>query len=149
VNVILDVGRGRHEILDLLQQRQRDRAELSRAPSEALRGGVSKTGPHSYEIRRATLEGLLAGGITPPLPRIVPQTRDGEPVGLRLFGIGSDGPLAMIGLMNGDLLVEVNGRPLTSPDAALNAYAALRTASHVWLVVERAGQRIRTDYVIR
>ena len=84
-----------------------------------------------------------------PWPRVVPQLRDGKPIGFRLSGIRSDGPFAAIGLENGDILLEVNGMPIETPDAALAAYAKLRTASHVWLAIERDRRRIRMDYDIR
>ena len=83
------------------------------------------------------------------MPRLVPQLRDGQPAGFRLAGVGDEGPFAALGLASGDVLLEVNGRPITSPDTAFAAYAALRTASHVWLVIERGGQRQRMDYAIR
>jgi hypothetical protein len=54
-------------------------------------------------------------------------------------GSGRDGPFAAIGLRDGDLLLEVNGRSIATPDAAMAAFAALRTASHVWLAIVRAG----------
>jgi general secretion pathway protein C len=149
VHVVLDAGRGRHEILELLRRQPRAPADGRPAAPDALAAGVRNTGPRSYEVRRAALDQFLAGGMTPPWPRVVPQARDGEPVGLRLFGIGRDGPFAAIGLRDGDLLREVNGKSIATPDAALAAYATLRTAGHVWLVIERDGQRIRLDYVIR
>ena len=52
-------------------------------------------------------------------------------------------------LEDGDVLLEVNGASIATPDAALAAYAKLRTASHVWLAIERNGQRTRMDYDIR
>ena len=88
-------------------------------------------------------------GASPQWPRVVPQLRDGKPIGFRLSGIRSDGPFAAIGLENGDLLLEVNGTPIATPDAALAAYTKLRTADHVWLAIERDRRRIRIDYEIR
>lgn len=149
VYVVLDVGRGRRELLELLRRRPRAPPNGRGAPAAAFGDGVRKTGTHSYELRRAALDQFLAGGATPPWPRVVPQSKDGAPIGFRLFGIASDGPFAAIGLENGDVLREVNGRSIATPDAALAAFAALRTASHVWLAVERDGRRIRMDYVIR
>ena len=147
--VVLDVGRGRREFLELLHRPPRGPADGRRAPPDALADGVRKTGAHSYEIRRAVLDQLLAGGTTPRWPRVVPQARDGEPVGFRLFGIGREGPFAAIGLSDGDLLLEVNGRSIATPDAAMAAFAALRTASHVSLAIVREGRRVRIDYVVR
>jgi general secretion pathway protein C len=146
VRVVLDVGNGRRELLELLRDRPRARPD---AAPDVSRSGIRQTGAHSYEVRRAALEQFLAGGLSTAMPRLVPQVRDGQPAGFRLAGVGGEGPFAALGLANGDVLLEVNGRPITSPDTAFAAYSALRTASHVWLVIERGGERIRMGYAIR
>jgi general secretion pathway protein C len=145
VRVVLDLGHGRRELLELLHPP----AGSPSGPRSAatLDDGVRKTGTNSYEIRRAIIDQVLAGGLA-RLPRVLPQVRDGQPVGLRLAGV-KGGPLEAIGLAEGDVLLEVDGRSIASPDAALVAYAALRTANHLSLKVERAGQRSRIEYLIR
>jgi general secretion pathway protein C len=123
---------------------------LSDARSESssrLADGVRKTGTHRYEVRRALVD--PPGGLTPPWPRAIPEVRDGRPVGIRLSGIRSGSPAAVFGLSNGDLLLEVNGRSLATPDDALAAYSVLRTSDHIWLQIERDGRPLRLDYVIR
>jgi membrane-associated protease RseP (regulator of RpoE activity) len=145
VRVFLDVGRGCLEVLELLVPRVR----VSGPGRSSMTDGVTRTGPHRYEIERAAVDRLLHGGITPPWPRVVPQTRDGAPVGFRLFGVRDDSPFHAIGLANGDTLIEVNGRSITTPDSALAAYGALRAADQVSLVLERDGRRVRMDYLIR
>jgi general secretion pathway protein C len=128
---------------------RREFLELLRGVARTTQSGqpVDKLGAHHYRLSRATLDGFVAGGATTPWPRVVPQLRDGKPIGFRLHGIR--GPFAAIGLEPGDVLLEVNGTPLQTPDAALAAYAKLRTASHVWLAIERNGRRTRMDYDIR
>jgi general secretion pathway protein C len=148
VRVVLDVGGGRREVLELLHP-SRAPADPRGANRARWSDGVAKVGPHSYEVQRAALEQFLAGGGARPLPRVAPQTRGGEPVGLRLSGIGRDGPFAAIGIVDGDVLLEVNGRSIATPDAALAAYAALRSASHVSLLIDRLGERVRMEYVVR
>jgi len=147
VRVVLDVGHGRLEVLDLLHPSPGVRAD--RPARETIADGVRQTGLHRYEIQRAVVDRLLQGGITPPWPRVVPQTRDGAPAGFRLFGVRDDSPFHAIGLANGDTLIEVNGRSITTPDSALAAYGALRAADHISLLIERDGHRIRMDYAIR
>jgi hypothetical protein len=147
VRVVLDVGGGRLEVLDLL--RPAPGARASQLASAAIADGVRQTGPHRYEIQRAVVDRLLQGGITPPWPRVVPRTRDGAPAGFRLFGVRDDSPFHAIGLANGDTLMEVNGRSITTPDSALAAYGALRAADQISLVLERDGRRVRMDYLIR
>jgi general secretion pathway protein C len=147
VRVVLDVGHGRLEVLDLLHPAPGVRAD--RPASATIADGVRRTGLHRYEIQRAVVERLLQGGIAPPWPRVVPQTRDGAPAGFRLFGVRDDSPFHAIGLANGDTLIEVNGRAITTPDSALAAYGTLRAADHISLLIERDGRRIRMDYAIR
>jgi general secretion pathway protein C len=149
VRVVLDVGHGRRELLELLRERPRAGPAGHRGAADAIGHGIQRTGTHSFEVRRAALDRFLSGGMTASMPRVVPDVRDGQPVGLRLLGVGSDGPFAALGLASGDVLREVNGRSIATPDEALAAYATLRTAGHVWLVIERGGQRIRMDYAIR
>jgi type II secretion system protein C len=146
VRVVLDLGRGRRERLELLAPEAR--LSSGRGPAEPITDGIRKTGPNSYELRRAVIDRVLAGGLA-RLLRVAPQPRDGEPTGLRLLDVGRDGPFGAIGLRDGDVLLQVNGRSLATPDAALAAYSALRKEDHLWLAIERAGQRLRLDYVIR
>jgi S1-C subfamily serine protease len=47
---------------------------------------------------------------------------------MRLSGLRSDSPLSTMGLRNGDEVSHVNGMSLASPESALEAYAAARTA---------------------
>jgi general secretion pathway protein C len=146
--VVLDRGRGRRELLELFRGRIGVVPAPGRGPMSTFAEAVTKTGGQSYEVQRSALEQLLAGGLS-SWPRVVPDLKDGEPGGLRLVGIRTDSPFAAIGLADGDRLLEVNGRSMLTPDAALAAYASLRTTSHVWLMIERGGHRVRMDYVIR
>lgn len=108
---------------------------------------IRKLGPRLYEVPRGIFDQL--GGLSPPASIIVPETRDGRAIGFRMIRIGPDSLLAALGLVNGDVVLSVNGEELASPDSALMTYAAFRTRTHDWLIVERRGERIRLDYVIR
>jgi hypothetical protein len=146
-SVLLADGHGGSEILELLERHApTDRCD---GPPDAIADGIKKTGPHAYEVRRVVIDRLLSGGITPPWPRIVPESRNDALAGFRVFGIGRDSPFAALGLANGDLLLAVNGRSIATAEAAIAAFAPLRAASHVWLEVERDGRRVRLDYAIR
>jgi general secretion pathway protein C len=82
-------------------------------------------------------------------PWSVPEVREGRSVGFRLYAVRPDGVLARIGLRNRDVILAVNGLPLTSPEGGLDAFVKLRSARHVSLGLERDGLRITHDHRVR
>ena len=59
------------------------------------------------------------------------------------------GWLGLLGLENGDRIDKVNGFELGTPERALEAYARLRTASHLRVELVRRGRAMTIDYHIR
>jgi len=47
----------------------------------------------------------------------------------------------MLGIENGDTLVDVDGHALSSPDAALEAYAAVRERERITIGIDRRDRR--------
>jgi general secretion pathway protein C len=120
------------------------------ALSQELDRGIKKTGEHTYEIQRGTLEAVLGNmSLLSRSARIVPEIRDGKAAGFRLYSVRPDGPFAKIGMQNGDVISAINGLEITSPEKALEVYAKLKSASHLSVGLERNGQRITKDYGIR
>jgi general secretion pathway protein C len=77
--------------------------------------------------------------------RIIPETKDGQVVGVRLFGIRPDTLLGSLGIQNGDRLETINGFSMSSPEKALEAYTRLRSAEGLNLQVNRRGQPTTID----
>ena len=91
-----------------------------------LQKGVKKTGEHNYEVQRGTVDSLLNNmSALSRAARIVPELKDGRAAGFRLFSVRPDGPFAMIGLQNGDVISSINGLEMNSPDQALMIYTKL------------------------
>jgi general secretion pathway protein C len=112
--------------------------------------GIKKTGEHSYEVQRGTVDSLLGNmAVLSRSARIVPEVRDGRAAGFRLFSVRPDGPFAKIGIQNGDVIYAINGLDMTSPDKALEIYTKLKSANHLSVALERNGQKITKDYNIR
>jgi general secretion pathway protein C len=63
--------------------------------------------------------------------RVVPLMKDGQAIGFKVYGIRPGSLYGAIGLKNGDLVQEIAGKPLTSADAALEAYAAAKKAERM------------------
>jgi general secretion pathway protein C len=161
--IYLDNG-GKTEFLDLLDA-QNANSNQTPAPapvaaaapgaggdalSQEMDRGIKKTGEHSYEIQRQTLESVLGNmNLLSRSARIVPEIKDGKSAGFRLYSVRPDGPFAKIGMQNGDVISSINGLEITSPEKALEVYAKLKSASHLSLGLERNGQKVTKDYSIR
>src|SRR6185369_1865206 len=156
--VYLDVA-GHKEYLDLIDRPQAAPgappapvvASTSSDPMmQELEKGIKKTGEHSYEVQRQTVDSLLGNmSLLSRSARIVPEIKDGRAAGFRLFSIRPEGPFAKIGLQNGDVISAINGLEMTSPDKALEVYTKLKSASHLSVGLERNGQKITKEYNIR
>jgi general secretion pathway protein C len=156
--VDLDV-QGREEYLELFDKGPPPAAPVAAAAPPAAAGdplaaelqkGVKKTGEHTYEVQRGTVDSLLNNmSALSRAARIVPELKDGRAAGFRLFSVRPDGPFAMIGLQNGDVISSINGLEMNSPDQALMVYTKLKSASHLSVGLERNGQKITKEYNIR
>jgi hypothetical protein len=81
--------------------------------------------------------------------RIVPNFRDGKVIGFKLFAVRPGGYLARLLLRNGDTVLSLEGHELTSPETVLEAYAQLRGKSRLKLLLERQGEKMSIEYLIR
>lgn len=79
--------------------------------------------------------------------RVVPHMVDGEPVGVRLYGVRRASFLGQLGFQNRDTILDVNGYPIADPETVLESYQVLRHAERYEVHLERRGER-RT-HVIR
>ena len=112
--------------------------------------GIKKISEHNYDLQRGTLESVLGNmALLSRSARIVPEMKDGKAAGFRLFAVRPDGPFAMIGMQNGDIISSINGLEITSPEKALEVYAKLKSASHLSLGMERNSQKVTKEYNIR
>ena len=115
-----------------------------------LAKGIKKVTENKYELQRSTLESVLGNmSLLSRSARIVPEMKDGKASGFRLFAVRPDGPFAMIGMQNGDIISSINGLEITSPEKALEVYAKLKSARPLSLGMERNGQKVTKEYNIR
>lgn len=66
--------------------------------------------------------------------------RDGQTTGLLVAQLAQGGPAALAGLLVGDLIVSLDGRPLTATEGLLEALAARAPGDSVRLELARGGQ---------
>lgn len=113
------------------------------AQAAVASGDIVKTGPGSYLLRRAAVEAALSKGGWGGT-RATPVVEQGRVVGYRLAGVS--GQLSKLGLRSGDVVTSVNGRPLTSPEAAINGYGGFRKTGRASIVVRRGGRSVPLSY---
>ena len=80
--------------------------------------------------------------------RIRPHFKDGQSDGLTLSGIRSDSIFGEMGFRNGDVIVGVDGKNITSVDDALSLYENLQSAENVQVQIRRRGRLQTIDYSV-
>jgi general secretion pathway protein C len=69
--------------------------------------------------------------------------------GVRLSGIKPNSILSTLGMKNSDVLKTINGYDMGDQDKALEAYAKLKTASKLTIVLDRGGSPVTLDIGIQ
>ena len=111
---------------------------------------IQKVSDTEFNIDRSVVDKILENQAElMKSTRIVPDTKDGKVLGIRLFGINSNTLLGALGLQNGDRLESINGFNLGSPEKALEAYARLRTAPQLDVTVNRRGAAVSIVHHIK
>ncbi len=69
--------------------------------------------------------------------RIIPYMEHGKPQGFQLLDIVPGSIVAKVGLKNGDVIERVNGKPILTPQDAMQFFSALENGNGVVLSVKR------------
>ena len=99
---------------------------------------------HGARVR----EVFRARAITSRGGRSVPTSKEGCSTGFKIFSIRPGSVYHQLGLRNGDVIQAINGMPLTSPEAALQVHATLRSAHRVTVSLSRRGQKRVKLYIL-
>jgi len=149
--VIKDISRGRV----VLRLGGKDEILMMKESAASEKTGKSPPGSFSpketnREIRRSDLEESLKN-IQKLISqvRIRPHFRGGRPDGLSISRIRRGSILDKMGLKNGDIVQEVNGRPLTGADDFIAFYENMKSESRISLGVERRGRQRTINFTIR
>ena len=124
-------------------------AQLSDA-SSTIASKIRKLSDTEYEIERSGVDQIMDNQLElTKNVRLVPESKEGKVVGIRLFGIRPGSLPALLGLQNGDLLQSINGFSMASPESALQAYAQLPRASLLDVRLERRSAAVSVSIHIR
>jgi general secretion pathway protein C len=124
-----------------------DPAPPAPPPIVALAGDIVKVDSGHYKVSRALVDRMLESPMSLMKEmRIVPSITDGKPNGFKLYAIRPGSIFERLGLQNGDTLVTINGRDLTSPDKALETYTRLRSSTQLIVGLRRRGVPVYIVY---
>ena len=78
--------------------------------------------------------------------RVVPHTENGEFKGWRFASINKGSVFQDLGFEKGDVIKQVDGEVVTSPEQALELFDGLKNESRVKMVVEKNGKDVELEY---
>lgn len=124
-------------------ERQGGLCQASMSPPARLNVSGARPSP-SLKTPGADLRALMG-----PV-RTVPIVREGAIEGFRVFGVRGGSLLTLLGIENGDVIESINGRDLSTPQHALEAYAqyAQRTSDRLTIGLRRRGTPLKLEYRI-
>ncbi|HEY5657567.1 MAG TPA: PDZ domain-containing protein, partial [Myxococcota bacterium] len=80
--------------------------------------------------------------------RILPKWEDGQMQGVELAAIKSGSLLAEAGFQNGDVIVELNGISVDSPEQSAQLIKEFTSAKSISATVDRDGQDVTVEFEI-
>jgi general secretion pathway protein C len=154
---------GREEVLELQEvgtigsgNSGRSSASSGRSSSTASRGpavpavtGVKMVSDDEYVVDREEVDNALENmNQLFTQIRAVPHFEGGESTGFRLFAIRRGSLFDKIGLKNGDIIRNINGKPIDDPTKALAMLEQLRNVSNLNVEVTRNRQPKTLTYTV-
>lgn len=112
--------------------------------------GIYKKSENEFEIAREKLEASLSD-INNILreARAVPYMVQGQMQGFKILSIRYKSIFRELGLKNGDVIEQVNGKNLDSIESSLGLFQDLRNASNFTINVQRQGKKESLRYEVK
>lgn len=112
--------------------------------------GVEKTGDLSVVIERKLIDAAFADpGELATMARVIPEMKDGEFQGFKLYGMRPTSLLGALGFKNGDTLQSINGKKIGSIEDATEMIPAIATQSDFQVEIIRRGAPITLSIQIK
>jgi type II secretory pathway component PulC len=127
--------------------RERDKASIERDKVfDHIETEIKRKDETHFAITRKGFDAALVNfsSVSHTL-RLVPEAKDGKPIGFRVRSLQRGSLLARVGLLNGDVVLAVNGISVTGPDKALEVYAKVRSSDDVQLSIMREGKMLALE----
>lgn len=121
----------------------------SGAGSNASDANIRQVSDTEYQIDRSEIDGALENmNQLFTQMRAVPHFEGGKSIGFRLFAIKQGSLFDKIGLRNGDIIQDINGRDLSDAGAALQMFQELRNERQLTVKIVRNKEPKTLSYSI-
>ena len=121
--------------------------EDKKAPVISQNNSLVKRVGDTFEVKRSDLNDYL--GRLPEIlnqARVVPHTEKGELKGFRFASIDKGSVFMELGFEKGDVIKEVAGEVVTTPEQALELFERLKGGSGFKMLVEKDGKDVELEY---
>jgi type II secretion system protein C len=148
--VLLENGSPRELTLEADKDTTPTRSTARSRPSRTSRRSAARTRPRDrVEVpKREVQKALRNPASILSQARILPKWEDGEMQGVQLQAIKAGSLLEEVGFVNGDVITEVNGEIIDSPEQSAKFMRELSEADEIEATVDRDGQRVTIPFVI-
>lgn len=126
-----------------------EQAKQNNAATEKIIAGIRNTGENEYEITKSSVKALIENtNIFARSARFLPHYKNGQTVGMKLYGVRRNSIFGHLGFRNGDSILKVAGHKIDSPDNALEAYKKVRNKKNIKVRIHRRGEEIELRYKV-
>jgi len=125
-----------------------DNSDDSKDDSSKLE--LKKLGPGRFEANRAEVANTMQNPAQLfAQMRALPHFVNGKTDGFSISNVAAGSVFEQLGLQNGDLLTEIDGKPVTNPMQAMGLMTAVQTASSIDLTIQRGGSPTKVHLDLR
>jgi general secretion pathway protein C len=111
---------------------------------------LKKVAPGRFEANRAEVASTMQNPAQLfAQMRALPHFVNGKTDGFSISNVAAGSVFEQLGLQNGDLLTEIDGKPVTNPMQAMGLMTAVQTASSIDLTIQRGGSPTKVHLDLR
>ena len=133
---------------------ERTAARPTPAPAAArttdLAASINRVSSTQYDIQRSAIDEAMANpqALQTSAPEFRQAFDNGNPSGIQITTMPRGSLFSRLGIRRGDIIMQVNGQRITTPQRAIDLYEAMQNESNVELVVQRRGRQRTLTYNI-
>ncbi|MBW2057665.1 MAG: hypothetical protein JRH07_03495 [Deltaproteobacteria bacterium] len=146
---------GKKEVIELFANKEESKRRSRKAASPKhkpliLGKGIRRVGANRWSVSREAIESAKANmSELMTQIRIIPNFTEGRPDGFKLLSIKRGSLFDRLGLRNGDVIREINGVFLDSPQKAIEIYGELESGRTISVGISRGGREQILNYDLK